>query len=86
MELSKVYLKVNEKGETENVFATLGRAIDDLALEGVRIDENLIKSKTISSLKWQGRDGKSRSYEIKEAPICKDVNFDYMDMPRTLTL
>jgi hypothetical protein len=86
MELTKVYLKVNQNGETVNVFATVGRAIDDLSLESVRIDKNLIVSKTLSALKWRGRDGKIYSYEIKECPICKDISLDYMCYPRVFTL
>lgn len=84
MELTKVYLKVNQNGETENVFATIGKAIDDLYLEAKRIDENLIVSKTLSTLKWRGRNGKDFSYEIKECPICNDISLDYMDCPRVL--
>lgn len=84
MELTKVYLKVNQNGETENVFATIGKAIDDLDLEAKRIEESLIVSKTLSTLKWRGRDGKDYSYEIKECPICNDISLDYMDCPRVL--
>lgn len=84
MELTKVYLKVNQNGETENVFATIGKAIDDLSLEAKRIDESLIVSKTLSTIKWRGRNGKDFSYEIKECPICDDISLDYMDCPRVL--
>lgn len=86
MELTKVYLKVNQNGETENVFATVGKAIDDLDLEAKRIEESLIISKTLSTLKWRGRDGKNYSYEIKECPICNDIRIDYTDRPRVLVL
>lgn len=86
MELTKVYLKVNQNGETENVFATIGKAIDDLDLEAKRIDENLIVSKTLSTLKWRGRNGKDFSYEIKECPVCNDIRLDYMNCPRILSL
>lgn len=86
MELTKVYLKVNQNGETVNVFATVGGAIDDLNLEAARIDKNLIVSKTLSTLKWRGREGKIYSYEIKECPICKDISLDYMYYPRVFTL
>lgn len=51
MELTKVYLKVNQDGETKNVFATVGKAIDNLDLEAKRINKSLIVSKTLSALK-----------------------------------
>jgi hypothetical protein len=86
MELTKVYLKVNQDKETENVFSTIDKAIDDLDLEAKRIEENLIVSKTLSTLKWRGMDGKDYSYEIKECPICNDIRIDYMDSPRVLVL
>lgn len=86
MELTKVYLKVNEEGKTVNVFASLGRAIDNLDLEAYRIEQSYIKSKTISCLKWIGRDGKNHSYEIMECPICNDITLDYMNYPRALSL
>ena len=85
MELAKVYLKVNQNGETKNVFATVGKAIDDLDLDAERIEKSSIISKTLSTLKWKGRDGKNYSYEIKECPICEDIHLDYMDIPRALT-
>lgn len=84
MELTKVYLKVNQNGETENVFATIGKAIDDLDLEAKRIEESHIVSKTLSTLKWRGRNGKDFSYEIKECPICDDIRIDYTLCPRAL--
>lgn len=84
MELTKVYLKVNQNGETKNVFTMIGKAIDDLDLEAKRIDESLIKSKTLFTLKWTGRNGKDYSYEIKECPICDDISLDYMNCPRVL--
>lgn len=85
MELTKVYLKVDQDGKTKNVFATVGKAIDNLSLEAKRINKSLIISKTLSTLKWNGRDGKNYSYEIKECPICEDIHLDYMDFPRALT-
>ncbi len=85
MELTKVYLKVNQDGKTKNVFSTVGKAIDNLSLESKRIDKSHIVSKTLSTLKWKGRDGKFYSYEIKECPICEDIHLDYMDCPRALT-
>lgn len=84
MELTKVYLKVNQNGETVNVFDTIGKAIDDLVLEAKRIDESLIVSKTLSTLEWRGRDGKDYSYEIEECSICNDIRIDYMNRPRML--
>lgn len=86
MELTKVYLKVNQNGETENVFATIGKAIDDLVLEAKRIDESHIMSKTLTTLEWRGINGKDFSYEIKECPICNDIRIDYMNRPRILSL
>lgn len=85
MELTKVYLKVDQDGKTKNVFSTFGKAIDNLSLEAKRIDKSHIVSKTLSTLKWKGRDGKNYSYEIKECPICEDIHLDYMDYPRALT-
>ena len=85
MELEKVYLKVDQDGKTKNVFSTVGKAIDNLSLEAKRIDKSHIVSKTLSTLKWKGRDGKNYSYEIKECPICEDTHLDYMDLPRALT-
>ena len=84
MELEKVYLKVDQDGKTKNVFSTVGKAIDNLSLEAKRIDKSHIVSKTLSTLKWKGRDGKNYSYEIKECPICEDIHLDYMDFPRVL--
>ena len=85
MELEKVYLKVDQDCKTKNVFSTVGKAIDNLSLEAKRIDKSHIVSKTLSTLKWKGRDGKNYSYEIKECPICEDIHLDYMDFPRALT-
>ena len=85
MELEKVYLKVDQDGKTKNVFSTVGKAIDNLSLEAKRIDKSHIVSKTLSTLKWKGRDGKNYSYELKECPICADIHLDYMDFPRALT-
>ena len=85
MELTKGYLKVDQDGKTKNVFATIGKAIDNLSLEAKRIDKSHIVSKTLSTLKWKGRDGKNYSYEIKECSICEDIHLDYMDYPRALT-
>ena len=85
MELEKVYLKVDQDGKTKNVFATVCKAIDNLSLEAKRINKSLIISKTLSTLKWKGRDGKNYSYEIKECPICEDIHLDYMNYPRALT-
>ena len=81
-----VYLIVNEKGETLNVFATAGMAIDDIAQNACRIEENHITEKTATMLKWKGRDGKEYSLEIKRCPVCKDVTMDYMNKPRAFIL
>ena len=81
-----VYLTVNEKGETQNVFATLGMAIDAIAYNKCRIMPDHIIEDTMTSMKWKGNDSKTYSLEIKECPVCKDVTRDYMNCPRTLTL
>lgn len=84
--MKEVYLTVNEKGVTENVFATLGMAIDAIEMAANRIEESFIEERTISSLKWKGRDKKSYSLEIKKCPICTDVKMDYMNRPKVFTI
>ena len=61
-----VYLTVNEKGETQNVFATLGMAIDAIAYNKCRIMPDHIIEDTMTSMKWKGNDSKTYSLEIKE--------------------
>lgn len=81
-----VYLTVDEKGETQNVFVTLGMAIDAIAYNmGRIIPDNIIES-SLTAFKWKGRDGKTYSLEIKECPVCKDVTMDYVCKPRTIKL
>ena len=77
-----VYLTVDEKGVTENVFATLGMAIDAIEMAAKRVEESFIEERTISSLKWKKKKKKSYSLEIKKCPICTDVKMDYMNRPR----
>ena len=81
-----VYLTVNEKGETQNCFATLGTAIDAIAYDAGRIMPDHMTEKTLTYFTWKGNDGKRHSLEIKECPICKDVTLDYMSKPRAITL
>lgn len=81
-----VYMTVNEKGETQNVFATLGMAIDDVYLQSKRISEELHRKLTRTKFSWRGRDGIDYSLEVKVCPVCKNVNMDYMARPRSCTL
>lgn len=81
-----VYLTVDEKGETQNVFATVGMAIDAIAYDKGRIMPDHIIEETMTSYKWKGNDGKTYSLEIRECPVCKDVTCDYMNRPRVFTL
>lgn len=81
-----VYLTVNEKGETQNVFMTIGMAIDAIAYNKVRIMSDHIIEETMTSFKWKGNDGKTYSLEIMECDVCKDVTYDYMCKPRTFKL
>lgn len=81
-----VYLTVNEKGETQNVFATVGMAIDAIAYNKCRIMPDHIIEETMTSFKWKGNDGKIYSLTIMECPVCKDVTMDYMNKPRVFKL
>ena len=81
-----VYLTVNEKGETKNVFATIGMAIDAIAYDKGRVMPDHVVESSLTSYKWKGKDGNIHSLEIKECPVCKDVTIDYMDRPRSLKL
>jgi hypothetical protein len=81
-----VYLTVDGNGVTKNVFATLGMAIDAIEMCEERICEELITERTITSLKWNGRDGNEYSLEIKKCPICTDVRVDYMNEPRAFVI
>lgn len=80
-----VYLIV-QNGETVNVFATLGLAIDCIAYNANRIAKECITSQTLTKLEWKGRDTSENVLEIKECPICKDVTLDYMDKPRSVNV
>lgn len=81
-----VYLTVDGNGVTKNVFATLGMAIDAIEMAAKRVEESFIEERTISSLKWKGRNGNEYSLEIKKCPICTDVRMDYMNRPRVFTI
>lgn len=81
-----VYLTVNENGETQNCFSTIGTAIDAIAYDAGRIMPNNIIEQTLTSYKWKGNNGENHSLEIKECPICKDVTLDYMNKPRSITI
>ena len=81
-----VYLTVNEKGETQNVFATIGMAIDAIAYAAGRITPGFVTGMTLTSVRWKGNDKKEYSLEILECPVCKDVTMDYMCKPRSLNL
>ena len=81
-----VYLTVNQDGETQNVFVTIGMAIDAIAYNKGRIMPDHITEETMTSFKWKGNDGKTYSLEIKECDVCKDVTMDYMSKPRTFKL
>ena len=82
----KVFLTVNETGETQNVFATIGIAIDAIAYDKGRIMPDHITEETMTSYKWKETNGTEHSLEIKECDICKDVTLDYMYKPRTYKL
>lgn len=81
-----VYLTVNEKNEVQNVFVTIGMAIDSIGYNAKRLDYNCIDSKSLSKLEWHGRDGKKHSLEIKVCSPCTDMSLDYMYRPRALAL
>lgn len=84
-----VYLTMNEKGETQNVFATLGMAIDNIAFQAKRIDEKNLESLTLSKIVWHGsgvNEHKQYSLEIKKCFICTDNSLDYMVHPMTINL
>ena len=81
-----VYLIVNERGETLNVYGTIGMAIDAIGYQACRIDKGCIKSRTLTKIEWTGRDGNDYSEEIFECPICTDFTLDYMNKPRVFML
>ena len=81
-----VYLKINEKGETVNVFDSLGMAICGIEQEAKRIYADLIEKQTLTELVWHDKMDPERkhSYTIKECSICTDVSQDYMYGPRAV--
>lgn len=81
-----VYLTVNQDGETQNVFLTIGMAIDAIAYAMGRVMPDHIIESSPTAYKWKGNDGKTYSLEIKECDVCKDVTMDYMCKPRTFKL
>ena len=85
-ENEKVYLIVNEKGETENVFATLGMAIHAIEFKKTRICPEFITYDSLTRTEWTGRDGVGHSRQVQEIYICKNVTLDYMDRPRDVKL
>lgn len=82
----KVFLTVNQDGETQNVFATVGMAIDAIAYDKGRVMPDHIVESSPTAYKWKGNDGKIYSLEIMECDVCKDVTMDYMCKPRTFKL
>ena len=81
-----VFLIVDENEVTQNIYATLGMAIDAIEYNARRIMPENIRFKTKTSLEWGGRDDKHYGLFIKVCPICKDVTLDYMDKPRDYDL
>lgn len=84
--MEKVYLKINEKGETLNVFGSLGMAICGIEQEARRIFAELIEEQTLTKIVWHEKPNPEikRSRTIVECPICTDINSDYMFGPRTV--
>lgn len=84
--VSVIYLTVDEKGATLNVFATLGAAIDAVKYDSRRIREDLIDELTPTKCKWHDIQGDPHSLEVKVCPVCTDFALDYMNHPRALEL
>lgn len=84
MEKVYVYLKVDSKGETVNVFDSLGMAICDIEMVAKRIFSELIEEQTLTRIVWHEKLNPEvkHSYTIMECPICTDVTTDYMYGPR----
>lgn len=82
----KVYLIVDDKGVTHNVYGTVGMALDAISYNYHRLDPEFVLEVSRTKLKWKDRQGNERFMEIKECPICKDVTMDYMNMPRDFEL
>ena len=81
-----MFITVDQDGCMQNLFATLGKAIDAVAYEKTRIVKDSIIEHTPTMLKWRGRDSLVYSLEVKSCPVCKDVTLDYMNRPRTIEL
>ena len=81
-----MYLTVDQDGVTQNLFATLGKAIDAIAYDKGRIMPDSIIESTLTMYKWKGTDGKIYSLEVKQCPVCKDVTLDYTNRPRNIEL
>lgn len=79
--MEKVYLKINEKGETLNVFDSLGMAICGIEQEAKRIFADLIEEQTLTRIVWHEKPHPEvkHSRTIMECPICNNVTLDYMD-------
>lgn len=82
----KVYLIVDDKDVTHNVYATIGMALDAITYNYHRLDADNVLEISRTKLKWRYRQGNERFMEIKECPICKDVTNDYMSQPRAFKL
>lgn len=84
--METVYLKVNEKGETVNVFGSLGMAICGIEMSVSRTCDDLIEEHTLTKLVWHERMNTEikHSYTIMECPVCTDITLDYMDAPRAV--
>jgi hypothetical protein len=85
-QVDDMYLTVDQDGVAQNLFATLGMAIDAVAYDKTRLMEDCITEHTPTLLKWKGRDGKDYSLEVMRCPVCKDVTRDYMERPRSVEL
>lgn len=81
-----MYLTVDQDGVTQNLFATLGKAVDAIAYERTRIVDDCIIEHLPTMLRWKGRDNGTYSLEVKRCPVCKDVTLDYMQRPRSIEL
>lgn len=81
-----VLLTVDENNKVQNVFVTIGMAIDSIGYNANRLDPNCIEKRSLTKLEWHGRDGQKHSLEIKKCSPCTDVSLDYMDRPRALAL
>lgn len=82
----KVYLIVDDEMITHNVFPTAGMALDAIAYNSHRINQDLIVESSRTKLKWKDNQGKERLLQIYECPFCKDLTLDYMSIPTPFVL